>query len=175
VDRIRQDALYEQANAQCGAVLRRLARGYDADPERRRDLLQEMHLELWRSLRLFDGRCSLRTWVYRVANNVGASHIVRRRRAAARLLDLETLDVEPAQLDGEERAANYYSAGKLLDLIHRLTPLDRQIILLYLEGEAAELIADVAGLSASNVATKIHRIKRLLSRQFLEGATHAPK
>jgi len=100
---------------------------------------------------------------------------VRQRRAAARLLDLETLDGEPAQLDGEERAANYYSAGKLLDLIHRLKPLDRQIILLYLEGEAAELIADVAGLSASNVATKIHRIKRLLRRQFLEGATHAPK
>ncbi len=175
VDRLRQDALYEQANAQCGVVLRRLARGYEADPERRRDLLQEMHLELWRSLRLFDSRCSLRTWVYRVANNVGASHIVRQRRAAARLLDLETLDVEPAQLDGEERAANCYSAGKLLELIHRLKPLDREIILLYLEGEAAELIADVAGLSASNVATKIHRIKRLLSRQFLEGATHAPK
>jgi RNA polymerase sigma-70 factor (ECF subfamily) len=53
------DELYEQASAMCGAALRRLAKGYEADPERRRDLLQEIHVELWRSLRLFDGRCSL--------------------------------------------------------------------------------------------------------------------
>ena len=92
VDRDRQDVLYAEASAAKAAAIRRLARGYEADPDRQRDLLQEMHMELWVSLRSFDGRCSLRTWVYRIANNVGASHVVRSRRSTSRLVDLETLD-----------------------------------------------------------------------------------
>jgi RNA polymerase sigma-70 factor (ECF subfamily) len=172
MDRQDQVGLYNEANSSYGAAIRRLARGYEADPERRRDLLQEIHLELWRSLRLFDRRCSLQTWVYRVAHNVGASHVVRSRRVYARLVDIEALDTDPARLDGEAQANRLYSAGRLLDLIHQLKPLDRQIILLFLEGEAAGSISDVTGLSASNVATKIHRIKKLLNQQYFEGATH---
>ena len=169
----RNDELYKEASALCGAALRRLARGYEADADTRRDLLQEIHIELWRSLRLFDGRCSLQTWVYRVAHNVAASHIVRNRRASARLVDLDALETEPGFVDGEGQANQQYSVSRLLDRIHRLKPLDRQIILLYLEGEPAASIAEVTGLSAPNVATKIHRIKRLLNRQSGEGTTHA--
>jgi RNA polymerase sigma-70 factor, ECF subfamily len=167
------DELYKDASAVCGAALRRLARGYEADPEARRDLLQEIHIELWRSLRLFDSRCSLQTWVYRIAHNVAASHIVRNRRASDRLVDLDALETEPGFVDGEVQANQQYSVSRLLDRIYRLKPLDRQIILLYLEGEPASSIAEITGLSASNVATKIHRIKRLLNRQSGEGTNHA--
>jgi len=166
VDRPRQDALYEQAIADHGGMLQRLSRGYEADPDRRGDLLQEIHLELWQSLPSFDGRCALRTWVYRVAHNIAASHIVRRRRTTARLVDLETLDAEPASGDAQAQADQRLSAQKLLDLIHRLRPADRQIILLYLEGETAAEISEVTGFSPSNVATKIHRIKKLLHLQY---------
>ena len=169
------DELYEEASAACGAALRRLVKGYEADLERRRDLLQEIHIALWRSLRLFDGRCSLQTWVYRVAHNVAASHIVRMRRASARLVDLDALEAEPGFVDGEARANEQYAVSRLLDQIYRLRPLDRQVILLYLEGEPAASIAEVTGLSASNVATKIHRIKKILNRQSAEGAIHAGK
>lgn len=172
MDRHEQDALYEQAITEYGALMRRLAYGYEADVERRRDLLQEIHLELWRSLRLFDARCALRTWVYRVAHNVGASHIVGRRRIAARLVDLEALDTEPARVDGETQADYRHAAQKLLGLIYQLRPSDRQIILLYLEGETAAEIAEVMGLTASNIATKIHRIKKLLQQQYIEGKSH---
>jgi RNA polymerase sigma-70 factor, ECF subfamily len=175
LDRRRQDELYEEANKVYGPLLRRLAWGYEADPDPRRDLLQEIHIELWRSMALFDHRCSLRTWVYRVANNVGASYIIRRRRAAERLVALETLDTEVASVDGSAQADSALSAAKLLELIHRLKSLDRQIMLLYLEGESAEHIADITGLSAPNVSTKIHRIKQLLSRQFAEGAGHGTR
>ena len=156
--------LYEQASAAWGPALRRLAKGYEADPDRRRDLLQEIHLQLWRSLRLFDGRCSLQTWVYRVAHNVGASHIVRSRRASAPLVDLDALETEPGYVDGEAQANQQFLLSRPLDRIHRLKPLDRQIMLLYLEGEPASSIAEITGLSPANVATKIHRIK---------GAIHA--
>lgn len=172
MNRREQDALYELAISEQGAMIRRLARGYEADAERRRDLLQEIHLELWRSLDLFDGRCALRTWVYRVAHNIAASCIGRQRRIAARLVDLETLRTEPASADGETEAGQRHAAEKLLALIHQLRPADRQIILLYLEGETAVEIAKVTGLSASNVATKVHRIKKLLNQRYIEREIH---
>ena len=55
---------------------------------------------------------------------------------------------------------------RLLDLIQRLKPLDRQVILSYLEGMDAAAIGEITGISASNAATKIHRIKQMLARQF---------
>jgi RNA polymerase sigma-70 factor (ECF subfamily) len=169
----KNDELYKEASALCGAALRRLAQGYEADPEKRRDLLQEIHIELWRSLRLFDGRCSLQTWVYRVAHNVAASHIVRSRRASDRLVGLDALDTEPGFVDGEVQANQRLSVSRLLDRIYHLKPLDRQIILLYLEGEQAASIADITGLAAANIATKIHRIKKLLNRRADQGTKHA--
>lgn len=171
----RNDELYAQARTTFGATLRRLARGYEADADRRRDLLQEMHIALWRSLRLFNGDCSLQTWVYRIAHNVAASHILGSRRASARLVDLETLEAEPGVVDGEEQAHRQYQIGQLLDRIYRLKPLERQVILLYLEGESAASIAEITGLSEPNVATKIHRIKRLLSQQSSGGPMNGTK
>ncbi len=62
-----QDVLYEEAEATYGPALERLARAYEADADLRLDLLQEIHVALWRSFHGFDGRCSLRTWPYQVA------------------------------------------------------------------------------------------------------------
>lgn len=173
MDRDRKDALYAEANAANAAAIRRLARGYEADPDGQRDLLQEIYLQLWVSLDSFDGRCSLRTWVYRIAHNVGASHLVRDRRLTSRLVDLETLETRIPSIDGEAEIDRRFSAAILINLIHRLKPLDRQVILLYLEGEAAESIAAVTGITAGNVATKIHRIKSMLRQKYLKGATDA--
>src|ERR1035441_9256632 len=79
-----EENFFEQAVATYGAALERLARVYEADPEARRDLLQEIHIALWRSLKSFDNRCSLRTWVYRVAHNTAASHVNRQLRTSQR-------------------------------------------------------------------------------------------
>jgi len=70
----------------------RLASAYEANPEKRRDLTQNINFQLWRSFERYDSRCSLRTWVYRVAHHVGASHVLRERRVFARLVSLEELD-----------------------------------------------------------------------------------
>jgi len=169
----RQDELYHDVAAEHGAALERLARGYEADPDRRRDLLQEIHLALWQSFAGFDGRCSLRTWVYRVAHNVATSHVIRDHRAYSRTLVglhvLETLATD----DDRERAVDQRTAlEKLLKLIQQLKPLDRQVMLSYLEGLDASSIAEITGLSPGNVATKVHRIKNVLARRFLEGGSH---
>ena len=87
-----QNDLYERAVAEYGTALGRLARGYEADPEKRRDLLQEVHLALWRSFEGFDGRCSLRTWVYRVAHNVAGSWVIRQKRAGRDLVRADRVE-----------------------------------------------------------------------------------
>jgi RNA polymerase sigma-70 factor (ECF subfamily) len=79
-----REDLYEEAVRTYGPALGRLARAYEADAEARRDLLQEIHLGLWRSLESFDARCSLRTWMYRVAHNVASTHVDADRRTKAR-------------------------------------------------------------------------------------------
>jgi len=165
----RRDGLYAEAAATYGAALERLARAYESDAEGRLDLLQDIHVALWRSFAAFDGRCSLRTWVYRVAHNVAASQVVRRRRRAPTLVGLEELEftsdsVDPGQVLDDRRALD-----RMMTLIHRLNPIDRQVTLLYLEGMDAASIGEVAGVSPGNVATKIHRVKKILARRFHEG------
>lgn len=165
-----QDGLYEEAGQAFGPALERLARAYEADPDLRRDLLQEIHVALWRSFAGFDGRCSLRTWVYRVAHNVGASHILRQRRTRGHeLLGLEELENLPDAANSQDAADRSHALDRLLGLIQRLKPLDRHVILAYLEGLDAEAIGDITGLKSGNVATKIHRIKNMLARQFQQG------
>lgn len=161
-----RDELYQEVAQTYGAALERLARAYEADAELRRDLLQEVHVALWRSFDVFDGRCSLRTWIYRVTHNVGASHVLRQRRARGHeLVGLEELENMPDSRT-EEAVNRNHALDRLLSLIQRLQPLDRNVILSYLEGLDAASIAELTGLSPGNVATKTHRIKNILARQF---------
>jgi RNA polymerase sigma-70 factor (ECF subfamily) len=172
-DASRQDELYKEAADSYGTALERLVRGYEADPDRRRDLLQEIHLALWQSLASFDGRCSLRTWVYRVAHNVATSHVIREHRMNSRtLVGIEALGTLPAKSNDERDMDRRHALEKLLKLIHQLNPLDRQIILSYLEDMDAASIAEITGISPGNVATKIHRIKNVLASKFHEGGNH---
>jgi RNA polymerase sigma-70 factor (ECF subfamily) len=165
-----QDGLYEEVAEAYGTALERLARAYEVDLEVRRDLVQDIHVALWRSLAGFNGRCSLRTWVYRVAHNVAKSHVTRQRRSRSQVLvGLEELERLPDTIEVEISAQRKESLQRLLDLIQQLKFLDRQVMLAYLEGMEATEIGEITGLSAGNVATKIHRIRRFLARRFEDG------
>ena len=162
-----RDTMYRQAVAELSAAVARVAAGYEADRELRRDLLQDMHTALWRSFASFDGRCSLKTWTWRVAHNVGASHLGRQRNAKFVGLDDVAL---LAPDDVEAKVEQSRTLERLTRLIHTLQALDRQLVLLYLEGLDAGSIAEVTGLSTSNVATRIHRLKATLAKRFHEGS-----
>ncbi len=168
-----QDSLYEQAAGAYGGPLDRLARAYELDPEARRDLLQDIHLHLWRSFASFDQRCSLRTWVYRIAHNVATGHVIRQKRIRDKLVGIENIDSMPGSDEGELAASQAEALERLSTLIQRLKPLDRQIIISYLEGMDAGSVSEITGLSPANVAMKIHRIKNVLRRWFGEGGLHA--
>ena len=154
---------------QFGLALERLARAYETDAEKRRDLLQDIHFQVWRSFARFDGRCSMRTWVYRVAHHAAASYVIRERRAFETLVSLEELEKLPDKDDAPDRQLNL---ERLDRLIQQLKPLDRQVIVCYLEDMDGASIAEITGLSPANVAMRIHRIKNVLARQFHERGTH---
>ena len=164
--RTRRDDLYAEVAQQYGSALERLARGYEGDRDKRRDLVQEIHILLWRSLDRFDGRCSLRTWVYRVAHNAATSLVLRRRARLPTLVGLDEVAEMSGTIDAEESANRQHALARLMALVRTLRPVDRQVMLLYLEGENADAIGEVVGLSPSNVATRVHRVKQILVRQF---------
>jgi RNA polymerase sigma-70 factor, ECF subfamily len=170
---VSQDSLYEQAADTYGSSLDRLARAYELDPEVRRDLLQDIHLHLWRSFASFDQRCSLRTWVYRIAHNVATGHVIRQRRIRDRLVSIENIETMPGSDQVELAASQTEALERLTTLIQCLKPLDRQIIVSYLEGMDASSISEITGLSPANIAMKVHRIKNILRRWFEEGVPHA--
>ena len=112
----------------------------------------------------------MRTWVYRVAHNVATTHVLRPK---AQMPNFVTIDeAESLAVSTDEEAQ--IDRGRLLDRLHalirQLRPTDRQVMLLYLEELDAATIAEVTGLSAGSVATRIHRIKQLLAARFAGGA-----
>lgn len=162
-----QEELYQKAIQEFGPALSRLARGYERDEDRRADLLQEIHLAIWRSLAVFDGRCSLRTWIYRVAHNTATSVSLRRARRAS-FVSLDEAELVLPAAPGADLDRKL-ALQKVIDLVQSLRNVDRQVMLLYLEGCDAAAIADIVGLSSRNVATKIHRITQILTKQFHTG------
>jgi len=169
-----QEEYWQQTAREYGAALERLAWAYEPNPDRQRDLLQEIHLALWRSFEHFDARCSLRTWIYRVAHNVAISRITRRRKVHEPVfLTLADIEARPGPQNIEEEADRRQALARLLALVQQLEFIDRQLILAYLEDLDAESISQITGLSVANVWTRIHRIKNVLTRQFHSGVTHA--
>src|SRR5208283_664598 len=119
-----------------GASLARMAYAYEADPDLRRDLSQEIHLALWRSFEKFNGRCSLRTWIYRIAHNVATSYVIRQtknKRNALAFLTLEEAEAQASDESVEISSGRTQALTRLFELIQRLNPSDRQVILAYLE------------------------------------------
>ena len=169
-----QDARYLAAARTHGTMIERLARGYEADPELRRDLVQEIHAALWRSFAIFEEQCAEKSWVHRIAHNVGVTHMMTgRRKRKLPLVGLEQIAELPGGDDPEHATGERSLADRLLAAIHRLQPADRQVMLLYLEDLTAAEIGEVTGLSASAVAVRIHRLKALLAGPYRAEATRA--
>ncbi len=109
--------------------------------------------------------------VYRVAHNAATSYAIRQRRARPPML----VSLEEAQdLAIQPDAGRTVALDRLMNLIQRLKQLDRQVILAWLDGMEAGEIAELTGLSAGNVATKVHRIKSILARNFQGGSGGRP-
>ena len=166
--RAKREAQYRSIADRHGAAIARLAAVYEKDPALRQDLEQDIHLHLWRSLDGFREQCSLSTWTWRVAHNVCARHVDKavRSRSAGDWIDIDSVEPADQRATPEQATGTALTLERLYALIDRLRPIDRQVVLLYLEDVEAEAIAEVTGLSSGAVATRIHRIKALLAQGF---------
>ncbi|EAQ30158.1 probable RNA polymerase ECF-type sigma factor [Erythrobacter sp. NAP1] len=159
------DTLYRQAGEEFAPALARLARAVERNADKARDLEQEMHCALWSSLARFNGDCTIKTWVYRVAHNVAADHVAKAMRGPTKI-PLDEIDALPDAANPEADAAENLVLEQVAELIRRLPALDAQVIILWLEGESASDISEITGLSSGAVATRVHRIKALLAGHF---------
>lgn len=148
----------EVLQAHRGLVLK-VAGSYTRDAEDRADLAQEIAAQLWRAWPAYDPARSLSTWMYRIALNVAISHLRGRSRHDARHVPLDGIDAVAADGDGIEDADRLH---RLQRLIADFDPLNRALLLLYLDERSHREIAEITGLSETNVATRIGRLKQRL-------------
>lgn len=153
--------------AVAGDAIWRLCRYREKNAEQRRDLYQEIALSVWQALPGFRADASERTWALRIAHNVAATHVGRavRERRITPVGDAGG-ELDAAAARAGDVPAPAAGADQRLDLLARLAALDlpsQQLVLLQLEGLTTREIADVTGLTPTNVTTRLNRLRARLS------------
>ncbi len=141
-----------------GGLVLKVARAYTLTKEECEDLAQEILLQVWRSLPQFQGKASAHTWFYRVALNTALSWHRKERRRRERqqsLVDTETLPM--AGLDSSQQLQQRETVERLYTAIQQLSKMDAALVLLYLEDLSYHEMAEVLGISESNVGVKLNR------------------
>ncbi len=145
------------------AIINKICFGYTNNCEDRLDLKQEILIQLWKAYPNFRNESKLSTWIYRVALNTAVSNL----RSAKRKIQSEELMENYGQVPLEEKTIEQSEdIATLYRLIYRLNDLEKAIMLLYLDDQSYSEIAGIVGISETNVATKISRIKLKLKNQF---------
>lgn len=126
------------------------------------DLYQEVVLNVWKAFPKFRRECKISTWIYRIALNTCISFI-RKEKSIPEIVTL-TQEADRTEEDDETQAM----LKQLYHMINRLGQLEKSIILLYLEEKSYEEIAEITGLTVTNVATKLSRIKDKLRKMNKE-------
>ena len=145
-------------------ILYKVCNSYCRSRDDRDDLAQEIIIQLWRSFGTFDQRYRFSTWMYRIASNVAIS-FYRRENTRTRYV----ISDEEHLLEAIDEAKDHPEEIRLLyKFIEGLDPLNKALILLYLDGNSYREIADVLGITETNVATKISRLKKTMKQEFCE-------
>jgi RNA polymerase sigma-70 factor (ECF subfamily) len=165
LDRASQEQHFDRLLATTGPALTRLATSYTNTKADRDDLLQEIAMAIWQALPRFRGECSERTFLFRIAHNRAIAYLARARsRMQESAEEIEVHDTGPDPEAGLSQAEN---SDRLRQAVHRLPVAYRQVVTLTLEGLTYGEIADVLGLSESNVGARLTRARQIL-REFLE-------
>jgi RNA polymerase sigma factor (sigma-70 family) len=145
-------------------IIYKVANSYCRNAEDRKDLVQEIIVHLWKSHGRYDDRFKLSTWIYRIALNVAISAYRREKKRSERVAPLEEIIVEPATEPGRPDP----KVATLHRIIDQLDELNRALMILYLDDNSYRDIAGVLGLTETNVATKINRLKLKIKEQFTQ-------
>ena len=149
-----------------GSALARLAGSYVRATPDRDDLVQDIIVAIWRALPRFRGECSERTCIFRIAHNRAIAYITRRQlpvEDAAGAIDVEDGRPNPEQMLSAEQEGH-----RLIDAVQRLPVTHRQVVTLMLEGLSYGEIAEVLGISETNVGARLTRARQMLRARLSE-------
>ena len=169
-----QKSLFMTWLSEHGSSVMKVARAYTLTSEECQDLAQEILLQAWRSLPKYEHRARAATWFYRVALHTAMNW--RRKDRPRRLRQQPLLDVQVIAAEGVDIAEQVQQreiVEQLYDAIHQLPKADAALVLLYLDELSCREMADVLGISESNVGVKLNRAKKALS-ELMKGRSHGP-
>ncbi|HTI91138.1 MAG TPA: sigma-70 family RNA polymerase sigma factor [Puia sp.] len=150
-------------------ILYKICHLYCRNAGDREDLMQDMVYQLWRSGQQFDTNYKFSTWMYRIALNVAISFYRKETRSGVRIAfggDIHLMELEDKSPDNNEDLEE--KIDLLQVFISGLGELDKALMILYLEERPYREIAGILGITETNVATKLSRIKGRLKQQFLK-------
>ena len=147
-------------------ILYKVANSYCRNNEDRKDLIQEIILQLWKSYDNYNETSKYSTWMYRISLNVAISFYRKEnsRKRISNPLTTDILDFSDIETS-EEKETNF---GILNQIISELNDLNKAVMLLYLEEKSYKEISEIIGITETNVATKIGRIKSKLKKEFTQ-------
>jgi len=158
------DKVFSGLIQQNKGIIFKICNSYCYHKDDREDLAQEIVYQLWKSWGSYDERYKFSTWMYRVALNVAIS-FYRKEKKTENTVPLGDRPIE-AEDDSAESRERELNLLKLQGFIKELKELDRALMILYLEEKSHREIAEIMGISESNVSTKVARIKEKLKQKF---------
>ena len=148
-------------------IIYKIVNSYCQNKEDRKDLEQEIIIQLWNSFDKYDSNYKYSTWMYRIALNVAISFYRKEKKWSMKNDFYKEESIFKIEEDySEEQTELDYHLKLLQEFINNLKELDKALMLLYLEEKSYEEIAEILGVSKTNVATKISRIKLKLKKEF---------
>lgn len=154
---------FHQIIEQHKGILFKVAKTYCRDDDDRQDLLQEMMIQVWRSLHKYSDTYAITTWLYRISLNIAISFY--RKNANRQYLNMPLIE-EFTSFPDDVNNEKSEQLNLLEKFITELNDLDKALLLLYLDDKSHAEISEIIGLSVTNVGTKLGRIKEKLKKKF---------
>lgn len=148
-------------------IIYKIVNSYCKNKEDRKDLEQDIIIQLWNSFDNYNSAYKYTTWMYRIALNVAISFYRKGKKQLIRndvFIEESIFKIE--EDTSEEQSILNYHLKLLQHFINNLNELNKALMLLYLEEKSYEEISEILGISKTNVATKISRIKLKLKKEF---------
>jgi len=164
-----QQAIFDGWLRDHAAILHHVANGFATGADRH-DLMQELMLALWRAVPAFRSASRASTFIFRVTHNAALTWKRAERGYRRRLDSFQELQPSEISTDDASSASSTDSLELLYGAIRRLEPLDRSLVLLQLDGVSYAQIAEIHGLSESNVGVRLNRLKQKLTTIIQEKA-----
>ena len=143
-------------------MLFKVTRMFVEDNTEAQDLMQDILLQLWSSMKRFDGSVKFSTWMYRVALNTSMAYVRKSKRSE--VVNMGIISITDNTYDERWDAVEFE--------IRQLPMPNRAILLLHLEGHKNGEIAEILGLSLSNISTRLNRVKNILKKKFSKDKEH---